>query len=116
MNVIYHVDEMAKWTLSLTNVQNMIQYYGEHGEAYEIEIVANSEAVAALTKDRAAELGLLPALESFQGLPVQVAACANALRAQKIPAEALVEGVQVVPAGVVEIAQREAEGYRYLKP
>ena len=116
MKVLYHVDEGAKWALTLTNVQNMIAYYGEHGQAYEIEIVANSEAVSALTRDQAGERGLLPILEGFRGLPVRVAACANALRAQKIALESLWDGVQVVPAGVVEIARRETEGYAYLKP
>ena len=45
-----------------------------------------------------------------------VAACQNALRANQIDPQQLPDFVRVVPAGVVEIAQRQEEGFSYIKP
>ena len=43
-------------------------------------------------------------------------ACGNALKANQLNAEELYPFVEVVSAGVVELAKRQAEGYAYIKP
>ena len=47
---------------------------------------------------------------------VEIAVCNNALRKNGIAAEELTEGVRVVPAGVVELAERQFQGYAYIRP
>ncbi|MFQ8584269.1 MAG: hypothetical protein ACLSA6_17965 [Holdemania massiliensis] len=50
------------------------------------------------------------------GEGVVFAACRNALRAQSIAPETLIEKTTVVPAGVVELAQKQQAGFAYIKP
>lgn len=111
MKVLYHVDERAKWPLVLANVQNMQQYAKEHQGQFLIEIVANSEAVMDLTKENAA-----PALKELVKARVLVCACNHSLTANHIDAESLISGLRIVPSGVVEAAERQQEGYSYLRP
>ncbi|WP_373127863.1 DsrE family protein [Dielma fastidiosa] len=112
MKVIYHVDEMAKWPLTLTNVSNMLAVYKQQGEAYKIEVLANSAAVKQYAQ--ADELEEKMAALAKEG--ILFTACGNALKANQLKAEELYPFVEVVSAGVVELAKRQAEGYAYIKP
>lgn len=47
---------------------------------------------------------------------VVFAACNNALNMFDLKPEQLCVFAQVVPAGVVEIAKKQEEGYSYIKP
>ena len=47
---------------------------------------------------------------------VVIAACQNALNAQKIIKEDLIDQITIVPAGVVELVIRQNEGFAYIKP
>ena len=116
MKAVFHVDELSKWGLTLTNAENMLQYYREHHQDCLLEIVANSQAVLALESVRARELGYFERLAVLAGRRVAIRACGNALRAQNISPDQLGPFAEVVPAGVVELAERQAEGYAYLKP
>lgn len=116
MKAVFHVDELSKWGLTLTNAENMLQYYREHHQDCLLEIVANSQAVLALVSVRARELGYFERLAALAGRQVAIRACGNALRAQNISPDQLGPFAEVVPAGVVELAERQAEGYAYLKP
>ena len=114
MKVIFHVDERNKWGMVLANISNMIDYYRNSGEAYEIEAVANGEAVADYVPSKEN-----PYQEQMNGLAaagVTFAACGNALRGQQIPESELPGFVTVVPAGVVELAGKQAEGFAYIRP
>ena len=58
-------------------------------------------------------------IEAMKGLADQgvvFAACSNALKGQGIAADRLAPFVAVVPAGVRELADRQMEGYAYIKP
>ena len=107
IGVIFHIDENSKWNLLLNNVQNLIS----SGE-YDIEVLANGEAVAAYAEHdaefekRTAELAR----------NVQFAACNHSLTGRKISREKLPPFVKVVPSGVQELVQKQSEGYAYIKP
>ena len=95
MNVIFHVDEME--------------------ETYQIEVLANGPAVRAYLPSALADsLSVIMAQAKAEG--VVFAACRNALRAQSIALETLIEKTTVVPAGVVELAQKQQAGFAYIKP
>jgi intracellular sulfur oxidation DsrE/DsrF family protein len=47
---------------------------------------------------------------------VKVAACENTMRGQKLAKADMRAGVSYVPAGVVEIMQRQQKGWVYLRP
>lgn len=108
MKVIFHVDEPEKWQLALENVRNFLNAEPEA----EIEVLANSAGVkfyiqGASINDLFAEL---------VGEGVCFAACNNALRKFGYRSEDLPEAVIVVPAGVVELAERQEKGFAYIKP
>ena len=119
MKVIFHVDELEKWSTALTNIKNLIDYCETEGVEREIELLANGEAVKFLTTlpvDSAKAAGLEGAVADLAGRQVTVAACNNALNKYQIGRELLLPCVTVVPAGVVELAVRQEQGFAYIKP
>jgi intracellular sulfur oxidation DsrE/DsrF family protein len=47
---------------------------------------------------------------------VQVVACENTMRAKKLTQADMTPGIGYVPAGVVEIMQRQQAGWAYVRP
>lgn len=111
---VFHIDELEKWTLALTNTKNLVGYYQERKLDFQIEVVATSVAIRGyLGKDE----GDLPQrMAELHQLGVVFAACSNAMRAQKVEPQDLPDFVRVVPAGVAELVDRQEEGYAYLRP
>ena len=115
MNVIFHVDEMEHWAMALGNVRNMLDWLHQNKETYQIEVLANGPAVRAYLPSALADSrSVIMAQAKAEG--VVFAACRNALRAQSIAPETLIEKTTVVPAGVVELAQKQQAGFAYIKP
>lgn len=119
MKVLFHVDELEKWQMTLENAGNMLDYGTDNAAEFEIEIVANSIAVTGLMKEKEAASApnrLYPAMQELARKGVTFAACRNALRKFNPNGLPLYEFAVTVPAGVVEIAARQQEGYSYIKP
>ncbi len=115
MKVLFHLDDSSRWAMTLGNAANLLQYGVSSGTPLELEIVANGPAVRELCAEAAAKLGIDAQLESLAP-SVRICACNNALRANDIAVEALYPFIQVVPAGVAEIALRQDDGFAYIKP
>lgn len=115
VKVLYHIDESSRWGLALGNAANMLQYGRDFAVHFEIELVANGPAVGELRPDAARRAGIAGQLAALAP-QVRICACCNALRANGISPEELYPFVTPVPAGVVEIALRQEEGYSYIKP
>jgi intracellular sulfur oxidation DsrE/DsrF family protein len=111
--VVFHVDEMEKWPMALSNIRNMLRGYQESATACQIELLANGAAVRAYA-DNAGENQ--SAMQALADAGVLFAACNNALRAAFIEPQALFAFVTVVPVGVIELAERQLAGYAYIKP
>lgn len=106
--VVFHVDELAKWPLVMGNARNFLAIEPDA----KIEILANSEAVKFL----ALEAKKSEIFHELVGQHIVFVACHNAMEKFAIPAGALAEGVVVVPAGVVELAEKQCQGYAYIRP
>jgi uncharacterized protein len=50
------------------------------------------------------------------GKNVKVVACENTMKAMKLSYDDMLPKIGYVPAGVVELIQRQADGYAYIKP
>ena len=50
------------------------------------------------------------------GSGVKVSACENSMRGQKLVKSDMLGGIGYVPSGVVEIVQKEQQGWAYLRP
>lgn len=110
-DVVFHVDEMSKWSLTLKNVSNLLQQVDK--EKTRIEILANSEAVKGyMLLDNIFETDI----RQLHAQGVVFVACNNALKALAIDPIELLPFIKVVPAGVLELIERQSEGYAYIKP
>ncbi len=114
MKVIYHIDESSRWEIALNNAVNMLRYGSENGIVFTIEVLANGGAVREYQKGQAGN-ALCARFTELAG-KVSFCACSNALNALSISEESLFPFVKTVPAGVVELAVRQEEGYSYIKP
>ena len=81
--------------------------------------VANSGGVDFLLHDATDKDGnsYNIAIENLQSKGVEFRVCNNTLSSRKIDPKKLVDGAQLVPAGIVEVTRLQArEAYYYVKP
>jgi uncharacterized protein len=113
--VVFHVDEVSKWKLTLVNVRNFVDDIGD--AEYFIEIVANAEAVIIFADNRSENTyDLLEEMKFLISKGVTISACRNALKANAIDEKRLPEFISIVPAGVTRLAVLQRQGYSYIKP
>jgi len=113
--VVFHVDEVSKWKLTLVNVKNFVEDIAD--TEYSIEIVANAEAVIIFADNRAENTEeLVGEMKFLISKGVTISACRNALRANVIAEERLPSFISIVPAGVTRLAILQGQGYSYIKP
>ncbi len=108
LKVIFHVDEMKKWDLTLKNLKN---FYNEEPDS-DILVLANSEAVEGLKRNTHHESDL----ELLVGEGLGLLACNNSIKEFKILENDMIRSVEVVASGVVALAKKQQEGYKYIKP
>lgn len=118
LKAILHIDEPAKWSLTLANTKNFIADMGlEH---VVVEIIANATAVqifdSAEKNSESNKRELLAQMEDLANNNVTIIACRNALRGNSINEALLPYFVTVVPAGITRIIVKQTEGYSYIKP
>lgn len=109
--VVVHLDEGddAKQESVLRNITNMLV---ELGADTVVELVVHGAGLSAATA-AGPHAGEVRALLD-QG--VTVAACANTMHAKGIGPEQLIDGVDIVPAGIAELVRRQREGWAYVRP
>ena len=103
-------NDPAKWSLALNNAKNVQADLGAQNVA--IEIVAYGPGLAMLKADSVAANRIAEAM----GAGVKVVACENTMTNQKIAKDDMLAGIGYVKAGVVEIMQKQQQGYAYLRP
>ena len=100
----------GKWKLALSNARNVQQDLG--AKNVEIEIVAYGPGIGMLKLESEVSGGVSQAMTDG----VKVVACENTMRNQKISRDDMQGGIGYVGAGVVEIMQRQREGWSYIRP
>jgi len=113
MKVLFHINDPDRWPRVLLNITNFINDAGQDNVA--VEVVANGGAVVALTGEKAHEK-LQGEMNRLAGLGIVFSACRNALRMHSLDEDTLPPFITVVPAGITEIVQKQAEGFAYIKP
>ncbi|MEL7603521.1 MAG: DsrE family protein [Bacillota bacterium] len=112
LKTIFHIDESAKWSLLLKNAANLVQMADM--ETASIEVLANAEAVREYAAGE--DTAHIAQMRRLADQGVLFTACSNALKAYRIEPERLIPFVTIVPAGVLELTQRQMQGYAYIKP
>lgn len=113
MRILYHIDESQKWELVLKNIEEMVDYYEEHQIDYDIEVVAVGEAVKDYQKKENQKLH--KKIEDLFNKQVSFLACHSALKEYNIQMNDILDFVYVVALGTVELAQKQAAGFSYIK-
>ena len=110
--VVVQVSEAdpARWNLVLNNVKNLQDDLGAGN--VEIEVVAYGPGIGMLKLDAVSNSRVSDAIKAG----VQIAACENTMRNQKLARADMHPNVSYVPAGVTEIVQRQRDGWAYLRP
>lgn len=108
-SMIGGTDEEINHVLSSAN--NVLKEYGP--ENVQMRIVAYYHGVRGLLKK---EKEIAVRVQALMQYNVEFVACGNTLRTKKIDESELIEGTEVVTAGIVEIVERVKEGWIYIRP
>ena len=100
----------AKWRLALNNARNVPDDLGRDKVA--VEIVAYGPGIGMLKLDSVVGSGVTEAMAAG----VSVVACEITMKGQKITRDDMLPKISYVPAGVVQLMQRQKEGYAYVRP
>jgi len=131
VKVVYHADfsDPRRFSAMLTSINNMVTFYQNELIDYDVRIVFVAHGIRFLTDDRlegtpfAADAALeerrdnlhgrLSSLHSVQGVKLEL--CDITRKGIKLPEDRLYAGVDLVPSGVVRIAELEHDGFAYIK-
>ena len=96
----------------LSSANNVIKFYGV--EKTEVVIVAYSKGIEAVMNHR--DLKIKKRVEALMTYDVEFIACGNTMKTLKIDESELIDGVEIVTAGIVELIERQLRGYIYIRP
>ncbi len=99
-----------KWNLALNNAKNVQMDLG--AENVDIEIVVYGPGIGMLKADSAVG----KRVEEARAKGMMVVACENTMRAQELTYDHMLPKIGYVPAGVVEIMQKQQQGWAYIRP
>lgn len=103
-------NDEGKWNLALNNAKNLQSAFGK--DKVDIEIVVYGPGIGMLKAE--STVGNRIADAGTTG--VQVVACENTMKAQKLSRADMLNGISYVPGGVVEIMERQKQGWAYIRP
>jgi len=110
--VVFHVttDDPKFWNQSLNNMNQLQKVLGK--ENVDIELVVNGFGIGMLKMESVVGNRVNDAVANG----IKVVACEETMRGQKLTKDDMLGSVGYVPGGVIEVIQRQKDGYAYLKP
>jgi intracellular sulfur oxidation DsrE/DsrF family protein len=129
--VVYHADfsDSRRFSAMLTSINNMVTHYNNELMDYDVRIVFVAHGIRFVTDDKLADTpfaedaelaerranlaGRLQSLRQVHGVKLEL--CDITRREINLATEKLHEGVELVPSGVVRIAELQSEGFAYIK-
>jgi uncharacterized protein len=103
-------NDPGKWNLTLNNVRNLQKDLG--AQNVDVEVVAYGPGIGMLKADSPVANRIDEAL----GSGVKVVACENTMAGQKLTRDDMLPKIGYVQAGVVELMQKQQQGWAYLRP
>ena len=131
IKVVYHADfsDPRRFSAMLTSINNMVTYYQDELIDYNVKIVFVAHGVRFTTDDKLIDTPFaedeklaerrmslkerLISLHDVQGVGLEL--CGITTSQIKLANDKLYEGVEIVPSGVVRIAELQHQGYAYIK-
>ena len=99
----------ADWNLVMGNTRNLIN--GVKPDPIEVEIVSFGPGINMIKLDSP----VAEDIKKLQEMGVKFTACQNAMRAHKLELKDLLPGMVPVPAGIVEVVEKQEQGWIYIK-
>lgn len=131
MKVVYHADfaDPRRFSTMLTNINNMVSTYQADLKEYDVRIVFVAYGIRFVTADplkgtpfaedaalKARRKELLERLKSLHDTQnIKLELCEITRESVPLDREKLLAGVELVPSGVVRIAELQHQGFAYLK-
>ncbi|WP_345989723.1 DsrE family protein [Sulfurimonas sp. HSL1-2] len=111
--VVFSVTEGSDEAINhvLSSANNVLKFYGP--EKVQMEIVAYSGGIRTVLKDNPK---IAERVRTLMLYDVTFVACGNTMRTKNITEDQLIDDVEVVTAGIVEMIERVKEGWVYIKP
>ena len=131
MKVVYHVDfaDPRRFSATLTSINNMVTTYQNNLEEYDVRIVFVAHGIRFVTADalkgtpfvedgalKARRKNLLERLRTLhdtQGVKLEL--CGITREQVRLDPAKIIPGMEIVPSGVVRIAELQRRGFAYLK-
>ena len=112
--VVFHLDwdEEKRLVMALNNITNLLKEVPSTEAA--ICLVANGSAVGLFHREQAASHGLR--VEELSGKGVRFLMCNNSLENLNLDPGEMLNGCEVVKAGIVALIELQTDGYAYIKP
>jgi intracellular sulfur oxidation DsrE/DsrF family protein len=115
LKVVYHLNDLDKVSFVLGNIQNHFDGVGGPDHVT-IALVIHGQALRSF-HSASANPDITRRVAQFSKAGVELAACGNTIKSQKIELKDLLPGfVSVDQGGVVRIAELQSQGYLYLRP
>jgi hypothetical protein len=110
--VVFHVttDDPKFWNQSLNNMTQIQKILGK--DNVDVELVVNGFGIGMLKMESVVGNRVNEAVAKG----IKVVACEETMRGQKLTKEDMLGSIGYVPGGVLEVMQKQREGYAYLKP
>lgn len=110
--VVFQVSDAdpGKWNLTLNNAKNVQQDLGAAN--VDVEVVAYGPGIGMIRLESPVGNRVTEAMAAG----VRVVACENTMKNMKLTRNDMLPSLGYVPAGVVELMQRQREGYAYIRP
>ena len=96
----------------LSVASNVVKYYGV--DNVQMKIVAYSKGIVLLLKSHSTDDA--KRVDALMQYEVEFIACGNTMKTYEIQESELIEGSEVVTAGVVELLESVKKGWTYIKP
>lgn len=112
MKIILHVNEPERWMMALNNIKNLIALNND----IKIELLVHGPAITLILKDKLQQNNQIALIDSLSDKGVVFAVCNNTMKQMNIMKSAIYQDALVVPAGAYELAEKQQQGYCYIKP
>ncbi len=104
LKVVFHVSDVDRFTMGYNNIKNILKTEFD----VTITLLLNGPAAKIVTEEKR--------LSELVDLGIDVKVCRNSLNGFKISDDQILEGITVVPTGVLELVYRQNDGFAYIKP
>ncbi|MCL2341483.1 MAG: DsrE family protein [Proteobacteria bacterium] len=111
---VFHIDldEAKPLTIALANVGNLLRAIPE--KHYDLIVLFNGPAVRLLQAEQCAPFR--EEIWQLQQARVAFKVCRNALNRFNVDPDSLIDGCEIIPAGIVALIELQQDGYAYIKP